>query len=173
MKKLIVLLFTIVLLLPDCAFARKRNYNSLCSTLPASAPVEITLSEIGYKPEYKYIVQDGYNKGQIITNLPQIYLRHAVKNKSGKIITSYSFNVKIYRKDYVSGEEIIFSGNINKERCRIRPGISAAETWYQTYNDSREYHNNIRNHLTDHMTRIVYELYSIKYSDGTSEIFNF
>lgn len=79
MKKLIVLLFAIVLLFPSSAFARKKNYNKLCSTTPASAPITITLSEIGYQPGYKRIILEGINKGNVISDSPKIYARHANK----------------------------------------------------------------------------------------------
>lgn len=167
MKKLIVLLFTIVLLLPDCAFARKRNYNSLCSTQPASAPVQITLSEIGYSDGYIRVVQEGYNKGEIISVSPKVFARHALKNKSKKTITSYRFKVKIYSKN-----KLIYHADINNDKCRIRPDKSSANTWYQVYDDSKEYHKNVRNNLTDQTVNIIYEIHSLGYSDGTSENFN-
>jgi hypothetical protein len=173
MKKLIVLLFTIILLLPDCAFARKRNYNSLCSTQPASAPVQITLSEIGYSQGHTFIVQEGYNKGEIITNSPKIYVRSALKNLGKKTITAYSFSIQIFKKSFFEdeGDELIFKAHVTNDKCRIKPGKSSAETRYQPYIASNEHHNNIRHLEPDSITKIVYKLRYLKYSDGTSEGF--
>lgn len=173
MKKLIVFLFTIVLLLPNCAFARKQNYNSLCSTLPASAPVQITLSEIGYSEGHTFIVQNGYNKGEIITNSPKIYMRNALKNLGKKTITAYSFSIQIFRKSFFEDEEdeLIFKGYVTKDKCRIKPGKSSAETRCQNYIASNGPHINIRNLDPNTITKIVYKLGYLKYSDGTSEGF--
>lgn len=172
MKKLIVLLFAIVLLLPSSAFARKKNYNKLCSTTPASAPVTITLSEIGYQPGYKRIILEGVNKGNVISGSPKIYARHAIKNKSQKTITECSFKVFIYRPLTSNDDLLVFEQFIDDNKIRIKPGKSSAKTWIFEYDNSNEFLKNIKNHVMDKANKIVYELYYLGYSDGSSETFN-
>ena len=181
MKKVTLFIFLMVLLCPVSSFAKnpfrflspkKKNFTPICHTLPASAPVTITLSEIGYDIEKTYVEKRTYGGEEIKTEPARIYLRHAVKNKGKKTITACNFQVKIYYSPFVVFEKVLYEGNIFWHVCNIRPGKSQAETWKEIYKNSNEWHDNIRKVSEDFITSIVYKVYFVKYSDGTSEGFN-
>ncbi len=172
MKKISVFVILLVLLFPVSVFARKNPYTSVCQTLPASATVLITLREIGYQKGKTYIGTKFYNKNEIVTEPAKIYIRNAIKNNSKKTITSCYYSVKIYSTILGMLDNTIYEGNIILPTCRIGAGKTYAETKHEQYNEANKYHLNINKGLTEHISKIVYKVYFVKYSDGTSESFN-
>ncbi len=178
MKKLFLIL--VILLIPVSAFAKnpfsflqpkKKNYTSFCRTMPTSAPVSITLSEIDYKSE-KTTVEKGYYRDKVKTEPAEIYLRHAIKNNSKKTITACYFQVQVYYTAFGVFDYTLYEKNNVWENIRIKPGKSYAETHYEAYNASNKNHERIKKGMCEYITKVVYKVFCIKYSDGTSESFN-
>ena len=177
MKKLLLIL--VILLIPSSVFARnpfsflKRNgnkYRSICSTLPASSPVTITLSEIDYESE-KTTIKKGYYTDTVETKPARILIRHAVKNNSKKTITACYFHIKVlYNSGILSGT--LYEGNIPRMECNIRPRKKLVETIREQYNSSNNSHELIKKGFADDVSKIICKVYFVKYSDGTSEGFN-
>jgi hypothetical protein len=180
MKKVTLFIFLMVLLLPISSFAKnpfrflspkKKNYTSFCLTLPASAPVLITLSEIDYKSD-KTTVEKGYYNSSIKTEPAEIYLRHAIKNNSKKTITACYFQVQVYYTAFGAFDYILYDKNYVWENIRIKHGKSYAETSYEPFNASNKNHERIKKGMCEYITKVVYKVFCVKYSDGTSEGFN-
>ena len=175
MKKLLAIL--IALLIPVSAFAKNpfsflkpkgKNYTSFCSTTPKSSPVSITLSEIGYNNE-KTTIGEGFSKNEIKNNPAEIYIRHSLKNNGNKTITACYFSVQIYFTTFAILDHLLYEGNAVWEGIRIKPGKSYAETHKETFISSNKYHDYIKSGLYNHITKVDYKVYLVKYSDGTSE----
>ena len=172
MKKISVFIILVVLLFPVHVFARENPYSAICQTLPASAPISITLREIGYQKEKTYIGNKFYNKNEVITEPAKIYIRNAVRNNSKKTITSCYYSIKVCSTLLGMLDNTIYEGNIILPKCKIGPRRTYAETKHEQYNEGNKYHLNINKGLADHISKIIYKVYFVKYSDGTSESFN-
>ena len=178
MKKMLLILA--ILLIPSYAFAKnpfsflKRNgnkYRSICSTLPASSPVTITLSEIDYESE-KTTIKKGYYTDTVETKPAKILIRHSIKNNGKKTITACYFRVKIQYSALGVFSDTLYEDNFFWPECKIRPGKSQAETWPKEYKESEKNHELIKKGLTESISKVTYKVFFIKYSDGTSEGFN-
>lgn len=178
MKKLLIIMA--ILLLPVSAFARNifshifkdKNYAPLCSTLPASSPVTITLREIRHESDTTYIEKRSDTKSEVTSKPAKIYIQYAVRNKSKKTITACYFHIKVYYNSMGTLGDTLFEGNVTRMGCNIKPRKKLVDTIHERYSSSNNSHELIKSGFANDVSKIICKVYFVKYSDGTSESFN-
>lgn len=169
-----------IMLLPVSASARNifsqifkgKNYAPLCSTLPASSPVTITLRGIRYESDTTYIEKESDTRSKVTSKPAKIYIQYAVRNKGKKTVTACYFHVKVYYNSLGTFSDTLYEGNVTRMECNIRPGKKLVDTIHEQYNSSNNSHELIRKGFADDVSKIICKVYFVKYSDGTSESLN-